>query len=131
MDMKRTDSLVAATRDLSKHLGKQLFKWLMNDHYANSEKKKPGKRRANLASKMAVLALVHHCWGVCVSALLGGQEPDSPYASVPRLSTLPHGHNGRLPVSILVVAQTQAAPESPVAEHLDERCWVDHSVDPK
>lgn len=84
MDMKRTDSLVAATRDLSKHLGKQLFNWLMNDHYANSERKKPGKRSANLASKMAVLALVHHCWGVCVSALLGGQEPHSPYASVPR-----------------------------------------------
>lgn len=130
-DMKRTDSLVAATRDLSKHLGKQLFKWLMNYHHGNSEKKKPGKRRANLASKMAVshssttagVFVCQPCWAA--------NSPTHPMLLFPDLSTLPHGNNERLPVSILVVAQTQAAPESPsVAEHLDERCWA-HSVDPK
>lgn len=131
MDMKRTDSLVAATRDLSKRLGKQLFNWLMNDHYANSEKKNQGKgARTWLArwqyqhsSTTAGVSVCQPCWVA--------KSPTHPMLLFPDLSTLPHGHNGRLPVSILVVAQTQAAPESPVAEHLDERCWVDHSVDPK
>lgn len=95
------------------------------------KKKKPGKRRANLASKMAVshssttagVFVCQPCWAA--------NSPTHPMLLFPDLSTLPHGNNERLPVSILVVAQTQAAPESPsVAEHLDERCWA-HSVDPK
>lgn len=129
MDVKRTDSPVAATRDLSKRLGKQLFKWLMNYHYGNSEKKKkkrarekeskPGQQDGSIRTHVSQLGCL------CVSpAGWPKARLTHPTPLFPDLSILPHGH-------ILVVAQTQAEPACPsVAEHLDERCWV-HSVDPK